>query len=241
MIYMTRKRKFDNKGVTLIELLVASTIVIILSVAIGFAAVRFIRKSRLASDANTLNNVKSAAVTYYTMNMEGKKTSWEVEYTDGNGSKQKLKFKDVVRGGGKNAQEAADRNKNIWPAEEGKKPHKFICFYMDKDGRICIDPPNDMGDTSTGGSGSVVKGINAMGGVTYSKCSYSFIKNLAPPNASDKSLYRKGVATCLIDIDTGETRVGWNLYWNDGQGHSYYDLQNAVWNDELEDGIYNYR
>lgn len=232
-------KKFGNKGYSLIELLVIVTIIAILSTAVGISVVRYIRKSRHATDANMLDSVRSASVAYYNLNMEGKKTSWKIEYVDGNGNKQVLRYKDVVRGGS-SAQENAERNKNIWPADKNGRNHKYICFYMDPGGVIQIDPPNDKGDTSTGGSGSVVKSINKLGGATYSKCSYKLNKWQNGDNGADRSLYRQGVAVCLLDVETGETRVGWNLYFVNGQ-YKYYDLQSVIWQDEEGTGAFDYR
>lgn len=67
---MKGKLRFDNRGYSLIELLVITTIIVILSTLTSLAVVRYIKKSRFAKDQAQLSEIKASAMTYYNMYIE---------------------------------------------------------------------------------------------------------------------------------------------------------------------------
>lgn len=76
---MKNGRKADNKGFTLVELIIAIAIMAILSSVIALAVIRYIEKARQAKDVYNASLIKDAVNTYpFPSNFQGR----VVNYTD---------------------------------------------------------------------------------------------------------------------------------------------------------------
>ncbi|MDQ9827142.1 type II secretion system protein, partial [Acinetobacter sp. 163] len=65
-----KKAKRDNKGFSLVELIIVIAIMAILVGIVGTQVVPYLSKSKVAKDQQVLNSVNTAAVTAYSENAD---------------------------------------------------------------------------------------------------------------------------------------------------------------------------
>ncbi len=208
---MKGKLRVDNRGYSLIELLVITTIIVILSTLTSLAVVRYIKKSRFAKDQAQLSEIKASAMTYYNMYIE--------KFSD-TGAKNiknsKKKYQDCYRGEDSYAEKKGSvasgepKGNLLWSGHK-----KFMVFYFDNASDLKIDAP-----------------------VSTTKEKIDIIGNIGTATPTSKAKYKMnvndndgslGVAVCLIDAVTGETRVGWAVKKN-----GKYSLNNVIWQETFE-------